>query len=468
MRRVLINWSGKAAFGLLIFVVLLDAIVGRPAKRLHDFDQQFYLTIAYDLNRHGVFSNSIFDGVDSTIAVPPPGMFFGPVYPLLILGVMKLDPRFGQAATCSVEADHKRRPSGDCEIYARPIHIMHALLLTIGVLAAALAGEIIFARVSVFFLAGAIAAAGIAAEAELLSYVMTESATLSLYSMLGLPLVLAWKTARNRYFVAAGLLLGVLCLTRTAYVVLAPAITVLTALNARRLGAVSYQPVAANVLALLLPFLLIMGAWATRNAISVGKFGLTEEYGSVSLVERFAYNDMTAREFALAGPYCVPVVGPYAVDRLFGDDAMARFGWWQPGGFFDAGRSRRNALVATYGRLDPIIKRLVGNEMQQNWWRYLMTMLPLAWCGMWIAGSWSTVCLPMFAAACVQAIRRPVPLFLLYSAPPLVMVGVHAAFANHYSRYNLGLIGPISAGSAWIMMMVARATLLRLRAAQQA
>src|SRR4029450_13617935 len=42
-----------------------------------------------------------------------------------------------------------------------------------------------------------------------------------------------------------------------------------------------------------------------RNAISVGKFGLTEEYGAAALIERFAYDDMTAREFWLASPYCV-------------------------------------------------------------------------------------------------------------------------------------------------------------------
>jgi hypothetical protein len=297
---------------------------------------------------------------------------------------------------------------------------------------------------------------------------MTESTTVSLYSVLSLLLVLAWKTPRHRYFIAAGLLLGVLCLTRTSYLVLAPAIVVLIAFNARRLGSGSYRPIIAHVLAFALPFLLVMGAWATRNAVSVGKFGLTEEYGSVSLVERFAYNDMTAREFVLAGPYCVPVVGPYVVDRIFGDDAMARFGWWQPGGFFDAGRARRNALVAAHGRLDPIIKGLVATEMQQNWWRYLATMVPLAWCGLWISGIWSVVFLPMFAAACVQAVRGTVPLFLMFSVPPLLMVGVHAAFANHYPRYNLGLIGPISVGSAWVLVAAARALLARRREMQRA
>ena len=467
MRRV-ISLSGKAAFGVLVFIALAAAIISQPVKRLNDFDQSFYLTIAYDLERHGVFSNSIFDDVDSTVAAPPAGMFFGPGYPVLVLAAMKLDPRFGAAVRCAVEVNHKRRAEGDCEIYARPIHVMHALLLVIGVMAIALSAEIIFARPAVFFLSGGIAAAGVAAEAELLSYIMTESLTFSLVSTLGLLLVSAWRTPRARLFAGAGLLLGALCLTRTSYLVLAPAIVVLIAINARRLGAPSWRVPFRHIAAFALPFVLVMGAWATRNAVSVGKFALTEEYGSVSLIERFAYNDMTAREFVLAGPYCVPVVGPFAIDRIFGADAMARYGWWQPGGFFDAGRSRRVALVATHGRLDPVIGDLVRTEMRQNWWRYLATMLPLAWCALWVAGIWSLFFLPMFAAAGVQAIRRPVPLFLMYSIPPLVMVAVHAAFANHYTRYNLGLIGPIAAGSAWVLLRAAGAMVSRRRRTQQA
>jgi len=46
----------------------------------------------------------------------------------------------------------------------------------------------------------------------------------------------------------------------------------------------------------------------------VGKWGLTEEYGSATLIERFAYNDMTAWEFMLAFPYCVPGIGDISFD----------------------------------------------------------------------------------------------------------------------------------------------------------
>ena len=68
------------------FAVLVAAIVAQAGpERLSDFDQPFYLTIAHDLDRHGVFSNGVFDTVDSSREVPPPGMFFVPGYPLVVL-----------------------------------------------------------------------------------------------------------------------------------------------------------------------------------------------------------------------------------------------------------------------------------------------------------------------------------------------------------------------------------------------
>ena len=105
------RFGPKSGFAILLFAALALAIMSQPAKRMMDFDQSFYLTIAYDLARHGVFSNGPFDAVDSTRAAPPPGMFFAPLYPSLVAGVMRLDTRFAAAVACSVTitADAIRR-----------------------------------------------------------------------------------------------------------------------------------------------------------------------------------------------------------------------------------------------------------------------------------------------------------------------------------------------------------------------
>jgi hypothetical protein len=449
--------GARVLFAVAVFAALVAAITSRPAKRLLDFDQSFYLTIAYDLDRHGVFSNGVFDDVDSTTTRPPPGMFFSPLYPWVVLGAMKLDPRFARAVECAIEANHKKRDLATCEIYARPMLIIHAVFLTLGIVAIALTAELIFGGARVFFLAGALATIGAAAEAELFSNVMTESVWFSLYSVTMLTFVAGLVGFRGPYFVLAGLLLGVLCLTRPSFLVLAPVLIGILFVHLRWFARAAPRPWLGHAAAFALAFLVLVVPWAARNYVSIGKAALTEEYGSVTLVERFAFNDMTLKEFLLAFPYCVPKLGPAAVE-LFAPGAMSRFEWNQPGSFFEQGRARRVALVAAHGRLDPVIDQLVRDEMARNGWRHLLTTVPLGWCGLFVSGLWSLFMLPLFVWACVAAVRHGKPLFLLYALPGLLLVGLHSGVANHYARYNLGLIGPFAAGGAWVIvrMMSAR------------
>src|SRR3954447_14208612 len=98
----------RLGFSVLVFATLALAITSRGPKRLTDFDQSFYLTIAYDMVHHHVFSNGVFDQVDSTVAAPPPGMFFTPLYPTLVAAVMKLDRRFGATIDCTIEANENK------------------------------------------------------------------------------------------------------------------------------------------------------------------------------------------------------------------------------------------------------------------------------------------------------------------------------------------------------------------------
>ncbi len=441
----------KLLFGCFAFAVLSFAILHRPAWTLNDFDQGFYLTIAYDLDKHGVFSNGPFAGVDSTVARPPPGMFFGPVYPALVLAAMKLDGRFAAAVRCSVEADRGHRDGASCEAYALPMRLLNAFLLVLGLIAVARAAEIIVGQTSAFLVAGLLALAGLAAESDIFSYVMTESAIFALYSVFALHMLLAWKTGQTRYFLSGGGLLGLLCLTKPSFVALFPLTAALSLLYGYRLSKEAPPHTGARVLGFGLTFAIVLGLWAGRNAISVGKFGLTEEYGAAALIERFAYDDMTAREFLQAFPYCTPGVGELAFDRVYGTDSMHRFVYHTPGSFFHVGRDRRDTLVRQHERLDPIIGGIVLDEMRARWWRYLLTGIPLAWCGMWAGWLVSLVLIPVFAVACVRAFTTGQPLFLLYAAPAVTMLALHAAIGNHYTRYNLILIGPYAVAAALML-----------------
>jgi hypothetical protein len=455
-----------AARGLLLlaaFAIIATAITAQRSKRLTDFDQSFYLTIAYDLDRHGVFSSGIFDETDSTRDRPSPGMFFVPGYPLLVLAAMKMDVRFAAAVRCSVEANHGARNESECEDYAMPMHLIHALLLAIAVLAIALAAELMFGGIHVFWLAGVLATASLAAAAELFSFVMTESITVALYSIMTLSALRAWQTSRLRYFALTGLLLGLLCLTRPSFAVLLPVVVIINLLNGLWFARKAAVRALNATLVFVVAFFVVVGPWVVRNHVSVGKSGLTEEYGSAALIERFAYNDMTSTEFIRAFPYCMPGLGDLAFDKVAGDDSMRRFLYHVPDSFFHAGRGKRDALLLQHIRLDPIISQIVIDEMRKNWWRHLLVSIPLGWCGMWVGSLWSLALIPLFAWACIRTARRSQPLLLLYAAPAIAMLGLHALVANHYTRYNLILIGPYCVGAAWLIQSMIASARSRLR-----
>ncbi|MTW15944.1 hypothetical protein GJ689_06955 [Rhodoplanes serenus] len=447
----------RIGFGLLVLAVLATAITTRPAKRLVDFDQAFYLTIAYDLRHHGVFSSGVFDTVDSTRAVPPPGMFFAPLYPWLVAAAATVDPRFGRTLDCTIEANENHRDLATCEIYARPVLLLHALLLALAVLAIGRAAEIAGGSPRLFYAAGALAIVGFVAEADLLSFVMTESLSIAVFSLFGLTVVTALARWRCTDFVACGVALGLACLTRPTFLLLAPVMLAIIAAarwlppSAGEPAAPAERPFWRSVTAFAVALAVMLVPWLARNAVSIGKLGFTEEYGSAALIERIAFNAMTLREALWAVPACLPAVGPPLVERLAGPEAHARFVYDTPNSFFWLGRNRRDALVAAHGRLDPVTGPIVREELIGALPRHLATSLPLAWCGLWVGRAFGLLLVPLAAWGLVRAVRRRRWLLVAYAVPALVLVGVHGVLANHYPRYNLGLIGPASALAAWAM-----------------
>lgn len=442
MPDALISWAARALFGLAVFAILVTAILLRPAKWLSDFDQSFYITIAYDLVHHGVFSNGVFDKVDSTREVPPPGRFFPPVYPALVALLIKVDPRFARAADCSVESSAGARPGSECDVYARPAHVANAVCLTVGVLAVALAAELIVGGAAAFWLAGAVATSALLPDADLFSFVMTESITFGQYSLAMLALIWGLKSPAVGRFLVAGALLGLLLLTRPGYVVLFFLVPILIIITIRRSDCKAVGYAAGFAIATA----VVVSPWMARNVVSVGHWGLTEEYGSAALIERFAFNDMTPREFFLSFAYCLPAIGPPVVKATFGESATERFVYYSPKSFFHVGRGIRDKLVEAYGRLDPLIGQIVRDEMQKNAWRHLLVSVSLGWCGMWVGGTLGLLLIPTFVAGVLMARDAKLRFLLLYSAPAFAMLGLHALIANHYTRYNLILIGPLAAG----------------------
>ncbi len=433
-------------------VVIGVSILTRPDWKLRDFDQVFYVTIAYDLDRYGIFSDGIFDPVDSSVQPAQPGMFFGPVFPAMVFAVMKLDRRFAEAVRCSVDSNRGHRDESICEAYEVPIRLLNSLLIAIGVAAIGLAAELIFRRPPwTFMFAVLLATAALADEAQIFSFVMTESAIFAIYSIFAWTLLRALIRPAAGRFAVAGATLGLLTLTKPSFAVLLPAALAMVLACGYWITKLSRNAIGTHSLSFALAFVCIVVPWMARNYVSLGKFGLTKEYASAVLVERFAYDDMTAREFLLAFPYCTPGIGDLFFDKVNGADSMHRFMFHTSGSFFHIGRERREILVERNGQIDPLIGQLIQNEIANNWWRYLAVNIPLAWCGMWPGGIVTLLMLPLFIASLVQTVRAREPGLILYAAPAVLMLAVHAAVANHDTRYNLILIDPYAVGAALII-----------------
>src|SRR5262249_59598404 len=115
-------------------------------------------------------------------------------------------------------------------------------------------------------------------EADLFSFVMTESLTVSLYSIAMLFAALAWKCMSNRYWALAGLVLGLLCLTRPSFVILIPVLVILIAWRGRQPATGGARSRWGGNLAFAPATILVVGPRIIPHHISLGKWGLTGQY----------------------------------------------------------------------------------------------------------------------------------------------------------------------------------------------
>jgi hypothetical protein len=447
----------RISVGLFSFMVICGLILTRPIATLQDFDQPLYITIAYDLDRYGTFSNGIYADAESDTDMdsttrPPAGMFYGPIYPVLVYAAMQLDPRFGAAVRCSVAADRDDRDDPTCDRYELPMRLLNAFMLATAIMVIASTGEFLFPTGLTFLLGAAAALVAVACDSVIFSYIMTEATIFCFYSLFAFFSVRSWKSGRTVHYLLAGVWLGLLCLTKPSFLIQFPLALLLGALVLSRSAR---KPI--DVLKPLLAFSItcgcLVGGWIARNAISVGKLGFTEEYGSAALIERFAYNTMSVREFFQAFPYCTPGLSELAFDKEGGNDSMHRFVYSTSGSFFHLGRDRRDNLLGEYGRIDPLIFGIARDEMRSNWWRHLLVSIPLAWCGLWAGWIASLFLVPLYVWACLRALRERPPMFLFYALPALLNLALDGLIGNPSTRYNLILIGPYAIGAASLVAM---------------
>jgi hypothetical protein len=381
------------------------------------------------------------------VAVPPPGMFLGPTYPMLLAGLMRLDPALADGAACVVRNLATSAFDLTCPPYRGLILPLHMVCL---------AGAATFVFASARRLAGSGAVAVLAAlfvvgslwvYLRFLTLAMTESLALLLFAGLLHALLRlrdgGWKAAG-----LAGLALGVLLLTRPSHVVLALLLLacgagLLLPRGMRRRRAVLFG---AFVLGLTLP----TAPWVVRNAIVLGRPALNAGYGPAVLVERLAYNDMDWGEWRRAFVFWMPDLGDKLARRWFGAAAVDRLDWNQPGSFYLIGQDRRQQMLARPGGIDAALGEILRDQVFGNPVKHAAVTLALAWNGVWIGRNWmiGVLLLAPFGIAAAYRAKRLQPV-LLWMVPAWVMLFVHAGASVNQERYNLALTFGFSLLAAW-------------------
>ncbi len=342
------------------------------------------------------------------------------------------------------------RPLANVGIYAQ------ALLGAVGAGLAGLAGWLASRRALVAYL-------GVLAALLLDGYVhysfgyMTENLAVPLFT--GVNVCLAWLALGRRPAAtwraavrggACGLLLGFLVLSRPPYeillVVLPAAATVLALRNPTRRRAI-----AAAAAGVLLGAALVATPWAVRAAAD------STTYASMSLVVRLTYNAMTWRQWLAAFPFWTSMQEGKAeprndaATRWFGDHATAPLDKRHPDYF----ERRWDETARTWKAHQERGPLFLSGRILAELPKHLAVSVPLAWRGMsefrsppcgigpYTAGVWL---LFLFAFARGAPRNRRVLAALTFC--PAVVLAVNALVSSNLSRYNPGLLLPLSVASA--------------------
>ena len=436
---------------LILGTLLSLVLISRNAEQqpLGRFDQSFYLSIAYDLDHHGVFSSGVFDEVDGSQERPPPGMFLTPLYPAVLWVFLQVDPGFADAVDCAVPHYAVDDVKSDCIAKADSVVLFHFLLWGGTVVLVWFAAWVIFESRRIAWTAAGLAYLASLIMVETARWVMTESLTIFLFGCTSLALVWALKHKSTAGFAASGLFLGLLTLTRPSFLYLMPfELICLLALSLVSRGDRRRQLIGA--MALALAFALVVGPWMTRNWLVLDRFALTEGYGSLNFGSRIAYNAMSLREYGAAFVYWLPDFGNDLAEQLFDDADYLRLSRDRPDSYYLYGLNEfYEATLEAAGGPERHLSHLFEHYLLPDLGKHILVTLPFAWAGLWVAKYWGLVTFALFVPAVFRTAGRAEYLLLAYAVPAFYMLGLHAFVSINRPRYNLILILCFAVGAAW-------------------
>lgn len=406
---------------------------------------------------------------------------FLPLYPLWLNLLMHIDPAFADCLQCMYET-LPRWPVWDprwVEHFGGVVKGKRATLAVcqpwnnIGIYAQALLGAI---GIGLVYLAGWLAS-GRLMTAHLSAFValfldryitvsyMTENLVIPLFT--GVNVCLAYLVlGRDRAMpqlwgvaITCGLLLGALILTRPPYEFLLIALPFAATIYMFRNRSRRREITVATV-GILISVLLVIAPYAVYNYKVRGFVGLSKGYGLSILAQRLTFNAMTGRQWIAAFPFWTSrqqweaEPGNNYVTKLFGAETTAPLDKRHPD-YFTRGGRRHEATQPYKDALANGHLSLFGRILS-DLPKHLVVSVPLAWRGMSEFGKSPYGIGPYIKStfyfllifSFVRGTHRNRSVLAALAFCPAVVLALNALVSVSFSRYNIGLVTPLSVGVA--------------------
>ncbi len=460
-----LRWMVRSPLvALLAIAVVLGVQVPHATKRpLTDFDQHFYLGIAYDQVHSGRFTNGYAFAEPGPDRLRPSGMRFAPLYPSLLALVSRVDGGLRRGMDCLVES---KGGNPACPNHAPIMRGLQFAELVCVFWLVWWMGSVISGSALLGWVALGLALLTAPFLLRSVTQLMTEMTCLLATTGATACFVRNSASGRAGWAACSGALLALAALTRPGnfylfdFCVLVLAGMAVQARLARKplVRAACFAAAGAGVLV----------PWLVRNTLVLGRTALTFGYDSNALVQRIAFDTMSWRDYGRSYVCWLPG-GRLLGNRLFGPHACDPFGWdEQPDSFYVLGLRRMlDQTLAASGGYEHHLGYLLRTYILGAPLTHLAVTVPLALRGAYISHWWGFVLLWVSLAWTGLALAGRAPRgFLILAVPAWFMLAFNALVAVNQVRYNLMLIPPYAVAGALALHAAYRVWLTRRRSRQ--
>ena len=436
---------GLAALICVLGVILVQREV---TDNVPFADEVEYVTMAHNLIHRGVLSLQ-----QQSSAPPTPTAYREPGYPILLAALMVLDRDLAAITLdCLTSRDTICAPA-----YATAKQLNLAMLLLTGLLVWFVTWRLT-SRPWVAHVALLICIANLELH-EYTTYLVSDFLALLLITIGSASLYFAGTKSDWRWGLAAGGTLGLLVLTKGAFVLLAPLVVLVVVICAIRASPDKRRRLIGVAILFVVGHGVVIGTWITRNWIELGAPILTQRGGHV-LAHRVELNTMTTAEYGVAFLWWTRGFGDNLARKLVDVEHYTRFELRDPNGFYNAAQTKWIAAVADErqsGVDQYTAEAAAGRDMRDaivdKWFKNLLVTLPVGYRGLFI-DEFIVLTFPSLLLL-VFSRRKRNSGFLWFALPGLYGLVFHAGLTLHLPRHAIPLLPTLaiagSIGMSWLV-----------------